>query len=336
MATVTAAATFPVNAPFNTTPSYSGTFIPTIWSSKLLQKFYTATVLGDITNNDYGGEIKNQGDKVIINTIPSLTIRTYAAGTNLTYEVPTPETLEMVIDKGFYFAFQVNDVLAYQASVPLMDTFSNDASEQMKIKTDSTVLYNGALTAGNIVAANKGAAAGVKSGAYNLGTDAAPLEFTAANALTTITALSSVLDEQNIPDSERFLLIDPVTRQVLLNSNLAQAQFMGDSTSVVRNGKIGIIDRFATYVSNNLPRAIAGTDTPWLSGDGSENTITSLGDDRRRVIIAGHKSWLAFATQMTKMETVRNPNDFGDFVRGLQVYGWRAVQPKAAAIAIVK
>lgn len=35
MATITAGATLPVGAPFNTTPAYSGSFIPTLWSSKL-------------------------------------------------------------------------------------------------------------------------------------------------------------------------------------------------------------------------------------------------------------------------------------------------------------
>lgn len=315
--------------------NYSGTFIPTLWSPKLLKKFYTATVLTEISNTDYGGEIKNMGDKIIINTIPTLTINTYTIGTSLTYEVPTPSTIEMAIDKAEYFAFQVSDVLAYQSQPNLMDTFSNDASMQMKIKIDSSTLYNASLTSGNIDSSNKGVTAGAKSGAYNLGADDTPITLTTNNVLQTITSMASVLDEQNIPDTDRFLLIDPVTRQLLLNSNLAQAQFMGDSQSVVRNGRIGGIDRFTVYVSNNLPRAIAGTNTPWLSGNGAENSITSTGDAKRRVLIAGHKSWLAFATQITQMETLQNPNDFGKFVRALQVYGYKAVQPTAAALAVV-
>ena len=34
-------------------PAYSGTFIPEIWSGKLVEKFYDATVFGDIANTDY-------------------------------------------------------------------------------------------------------------------------------------------------------------------------------------------------------------------------------------------------------------------------------------------
>lgn len=335
MANITPNPVYPVNAPFNTTPPYSGTFIPTVWSSKLLAKFYATTVLSAISNTDYGGEIRNQGDKVIINTIPDITIRNYVAGTNLTYEVPTPNTIEMVIDRGKYFAFQVNDVLAYQAQPNLIDVFSDSAAEQMKVGIDAAVLWEGALGAGNIAAANKGANAGVKSGNFNLGTDTAPVEATPANILQILTAMSAVLDEQNVPRTDRAFVIGPADRQVLLNSNLAQAQFMGDATSVLRNGRVGQIDQGSVYLSNQLPYAVGGAST-WTAGDGS-NTGVAAGSstDTRRVILLVQKSWLAFASQITKTETIRNPNDFGDFVRGLQVYGFKAVQPTAAAMAVI-
>lgn len=326
-------AVFPVNAPFNTNPSYSGTFIPTVWSSKLNAKFYAASVYGEIANTDWQGEISGMGDKVIINTAPTLTVANYTAGTTLSYQAPTPSSLELLIDKGKYFAFQINDVLEYQAKPSLLDMFSADAAEQMRIAIDSTVMYN---TIFGAAAANKGATAGAKSSSYNLGTDAAPVTLTAANVVQTVLELASVLDEQNVPESDRYLVIDPATRALLFQSELAKAYSTGDSTSPVRNGKIGAIDRFAVYVSNQLPKAAAGTATPWVSGDGGENSITSTGTVlKRRAIVAGQKSAITFASQITKMETVRNPNDFGDFIRSLNVYGYSVVKPEALAVAIV-
>ena len=132
----------------------------------------------------------------------------------------------------------------------------------------------------------------------------------------------------------RWLVIDPLTRALLMQSNIAQAQFMGDATSPVRNGLIGMIDRFKVYVTNQMPRAIAGSNTPWLSGDGSENSITSASGLKRRAIVAGHKSALTFASQITKMETIRNPNDFGDYIRSLNVYGFKVVKPESLALLI--
>ena len=141
------AAIFPVTGcmaagNLGTTDSYSGKFIPAVWSAKLNEKFYAASVYGDIANTNWQGDIANVGDKVYINTAPTITISNYAAGTTLAYQVPTPDMQEMLIDKGKYFAFQINDVLEYQAKPNLMDMFAADAAEQMRIAIDSTVIYN--------------------------------------------------------------------------------------------------------------------------------------------------------------------------------------------------
>jgi hypothetical protein len=34
------------------------------------------------------------------------------------------------------------------------------------------------------------------------------------------------------------------------------------------------------------------------------------------------------------METVRNPNDFGDYIRSLNVFGYKVVKPEAMALLI--
>lgn len=307
----------------------SGSFIPTLWSAKLNQKFYKSTVFGEIANTSYEGEISGLGDKVVINNRPDITISDYQVGTSLSYQVPAPSTVELPIDRAKYFAFQVNDVVEHQSQPKLMDMFSDDAAMQMKIAIDTSVLLGTATKQGiwnDVPAANQGATAGEISGGYNLGTATAPVTLTANNVLATLTALAGVLDEQNIPETERWLLIDPLTRQILMQSNLAQAQFMGDDKSMVRNGKIGMIDRFTVYVTNNLPKAAATQDYFGAAAAGTA---------KRRLIMAGHKSAVTFASQMTKMETVRNPSDFGDYVRGLNVYGYKTIIPTGLASALV-
>ena len=307
----------------------SGSFIPTLWSAKLNQKFYKSTVFGEIANTSYEGEISGLGDKVVINNRPDITISDYQVGTSLSYQVPAPSTVELPIDRAKYFAFQVNDVVEHQSQPKLMDMFSDDAAMQMKIAIDTSVLLGTATKQGiwnDVPAANQGATAGAISGGYNLGTATAPVTLTASNVLATLTALAAVLDEQNIPETERWLLIDPLTRQILMQSNLAQAQFMGDDKSMVRNGKIGMIDRFTVYVTNNLPKAAATQDYFGAAAAGTA---------KRRLIMAGHKSAVTFASQMTKMETVRNPSDFGDYVRGLNVYGYKTIIPTGLASALV-
>jgi hypothetical protein len=112
-----------------------------------------------------------------------------------------------------------------------------------------------------------------------------------------------------------------------MSSNLAQAQFMGDSTSIQRNGKIGQIDRFTVYVSNLLPAGIPGKN--W---DGVTNETNAL---KRHAMIAGHKSAMSFASQITKVENIPNPTDFGQLVRGLNVYGRAITQASGLTAAVV-
>lgn len=329
MSTITPAAVMAVQSPFNTSPSYSGTFIPTIWSSKLNIKFYAATTFGDISNTNWEGDIKNMGDKVIINNIPTISINSYTIGQSLSYQVPTPNSIELQVDQGFYFGVNVSDVLEFQAQPNLMDIFTTDAANQMKIAIDRECFLNIMNSGNGADAANIGATAGALSSSYALGTDASPVDLTTTvdTVLTTITAMSSVLDEQNVPETDRYLIITPTERQALMSSKLAQAYVTGDSESILRNGKIGRIDRFDIYVSNLLPKAAATYDYFGNSASGTP---------KRHVIFAGHKSALTFASQINKVESIPNPNDFGVLVRGLVVYGRKNVKPTALAMAVIK
>jgi hypothetical protein len=327
------AAVYPVtgSGAFDTTPSYSGAFIPTLWSGKLLAKFYQNTILSEITNTDYEGELKNQGDTVRIRLAPSISIQDYTVGQNLSYEVPTPIYQDMQVNKGKYFGVQVNDVLAYQADMDLMNMFTEDAAKQLKISIENEVFFNSFVTEGP-AAANEGSTAGAISAAYNLGTDLVPVS--GSDVLNTILRMSTALDEQNVPEDGRFLVISPYDRHLLMQSNIAQAYFTGDQSSVVRTGKIGMLDRFNVYVSNLLPKGGAGKSlVAGLSGVASGATLTDA--VARRTMIAGTKQAVSFAMTVDKTEPLRNQTDFGDIVRGLAVYGRKVVKPEALVVAQV-
>lgn len=297
---------FPVSAGH---PQYSGNFIPEIWSGKLIENFYDATVLAAISNTDYEGEIRQYGDTVNIRTTPEITINTYIKGQTLSIEKPNKPKLQLVIDKGEYFACVEDDVDKIQSDIGLMDTWSKDASERMKIKIDQQVL-TGVLP--DIAATNKGANAGAISGNINLGTTAAPVTLNKTNVLDFIVDAGIVLDEANCPEASRFLVIPAKMAGMIKKSDLKDASLSGDGTSILRNGRLGMIDRFTIYVSHNLNVA---------SGKFS--------------IIAGHKYGLTFASQMTNMESLRSETTFGTIIRGLQVYGYKVVKPEALAQGVV-
>src|SRR5215831_759264 len=146
-------------------PAYSGApaggvFIPEIWSGKLIEKFYAATVLAAISNTDYEGEIKNMGDKVKIRTKPTITIRDYTLDQALTVDRPSSTAVELTIDYAKYFNLVLDDIMERQSDMNLMSMWADDASEQLKIVIDTAVLAG--IDAG-IHAKNKGGTAGVIS-----------------------------------------------------------------------------------------------------------------------------------------------------------------------------
>lgn len=297
-------------------PNYSGNFIPEIWSGKLIENFYDATVLAAISNTDYEGEIRSQGDTVNIRTIPNITIRDYVKGQNLVVENPDKPKLQLLIDKGEYFACVEDDIDRVQSDVKLMDMWTKDASEQMKIKIDQRVQTD---VLPDIASGNKGSTAGAQSSAFNLGTTASPLSVTkdgaggTASVVDLIVDLGTVLDEANAPEAGRFLVIPARMAGLIKKSELKDASLAGDTTSVIRNGRLGMVDRFTLYVSHNLK----------VDSGGKYN------------IISGHKMGFTFASQMTEMETIRSETTFGNIVRGLQVYGYKVVKPEALAQAVV-
>lgn len=273
------------------------------------EKFYAATVFGAIANTDYEGEISAMGDKVEIRTVPSLTIRDYEIGGGLTYEKPVSDKVSLLIDKAKYFAFEVNDIDAYQSDIALMDKWSEDGGEQMKIAIDTDIL---ATIYAEVAAENQGATAGKESQAFDLGATGAPVALTKANIVDYLVDLGTVLDEQNLPDTDRWVVLPAWAAGMIKKSELKDASLTGDGTSMLRNGRLGMIDRFTVYASNNVAHVTDAT-------------------DRVANILAGHKSALTFASQMTQMETLPNPEDFGKLIRGLNVYGYKVIKPDAMA-----
>lgn len=303
-------------------PAYSGTFIPEIWSSKLIEKFYASTVLAAISNTDYEGEIKNKGDKVKIRKKPSITIKNYEVDGLLEVERPGANIVELVIDKGKYFNLILDDVMEVQADLNMMNMWSDDAAQQFKIVVDQEVL---ASLIGKADPDNRGQTAGKISHSINLGVTNTPLFVVARNPgpndveiIDLLVRMGQALDEQNVPETGRWVIIPAWISSRIKMSELRDASLTGDGTSILRNGRLGVIDRFTIYVSNLLPHAAA------------------VGLQANEwVIYAGTSHALTFASQINKVETMRSEHTFGQLLRGLQVFGYNVLDGTALVQAIV-
>jgi hypothetical protein len=288
--------------------SASGTYTPEIWSAKTLIKFYTATVFGAITNTDYEGEIKTMGDTVQIRAVPDITIRDYAIGQKLVRTRPTLSKQSLLIDKGKYYSVPINDVEKIQSDLNYVEKWSDDAGRAMAIAIDLAVL---AAIYADANASNKGNTAGYRSSSFTLGATGAPVVLDQDNVLDYTVDMGTVLDEYDVPDDgRRWIVFPPQFCGLVKKSDLKDASLAGDGTSIMRNGRMGMIDRFEIYRSNQLATT---TDTG--------NTITN--------VIFGHPAAVSFASQLTENRYIDNPDDFGKIMEGLQVYGWKTVKSEA-------
>ena len=261
-------------------------FIPEVFSKKLQAKFYAQTMLSEVTTNEYEGEISGLGNKVNIRSVPAVTVADYTG--SLSYADVTSGTIELNIDKAKSYAFKVDDILREQADIDFMNEAANDAAQNMKIAIEQDVFAN------------------VAAGSSLTDVNATPSNLTSSNILGFILDAGQTLDENNIPEDNRYMIISPAAATLLKQSELRQAYLTGDNVSPLRNGFIGTVDRFNMYVSNNLVTASGVT-----SG------------------LYGHPKAIAYASQMTNTESVRLESSFGDGVRGVAVYGYKVVLPTA-------
>jgi hypothetical protein len=301
------AAVYPVAAG---TPSFSGTYTPEVYSGKTLVKFYKTTVFGECTNTDYEGEIKKQGDTVHIRTIPDISISDHAINDEIDYETPEPTKVTLYIDKGKRWAFAIDDIQAMQSDIAYVSKWTDDAGEQLGITIDAAILADIYADAHDD---NAGLTAGGDSGSISMGASGTPLLVDKSDILDFIVDCNTVLDEQSVPESQRFVVLPPIFCGMIKKSDLKDASLTGDGTSVMRNGIIGMIDATMIHKSRNI-------------------NVSSGEHD----VIFGHPCATTFASQLVKNETLKNPKSFGDLIRGLQVYGYEVIKPEALGHAVIK
>ena len=338
----------------------NGNFSPVIYSQKVQQAFRKTSVAESITNSDYFGEIANFGDTVRIIKEPEITVKEYARGVQITPQDLDDEDFSLVVDKANYFAFKVDDIEEAHSHVNFESLASDRAGYRLRDQHDQEVLgylsgfkqsalSTAAGTANDVVSGSKAVStAGSdelltsmklrKDSFCNITTSSAgdhsiPLaaRLPGATALPTATAsplmviarMGRKLDQQYVDSDGRWLVVDPVFVELLKDedSRLLNSDFGG---SGLQGGlAIGQLHGFDVYVSNNLPSVGTGPATT-----GSANQNSNFG-----VIVAGHSSAVASASQITKTESYRDPDSFADIVRGMHLYGRKILRPEAIVTA---
>lgn len=349
---------FPSAAGYGNLPN--GNFSPVIYSKQVQLAFRKSSVVEDITNNDYFGEIANMGDSVKIIKEPEVSVQAYARGTQITAQDLDDEDFTLVVDQANYFAFKIDDIEAAHSHVNFMSMASDRAAYRLRDQYDQDVLgyLSGFQQSAKHVEANTARTTfpGTKAVATagndellasmklsrpsfgNLTTagtvgDSIPLAprlpgataipATTVSPLMVIARMGRLLDQQQVDTNGRWLIVDPVFIEMLKDedSRLLNADFGG---SGLQNGLIiNNLHGFRVYSSSNLPKIGTGAGTVTASAQ-----ATNFG-----VLVGGHDSAVASAQQITKTESYRDPDSFADIVRGMHLYGRKILRPEAIVTA---
>lgn len=267
------------------------TFIPELWSARLLYALDKAHVATNLVNREYQGIIANQGDTVHINSIGAITVKDYTKNTDIADpDALTTTEQTLVIDQCKYFNFQVDDVDNVQAAGDLVDTAMSRAAYSLADVADAYLL--------------KTIAAGAASG-NTVGAASGPIALTAANVYENIVKLRTKLDKANVPNTGRTIVVPPeVYARLLMDDRFAKSDAAAGQSALL-NGEVGRVAGFTVYMSNNV-RTGTGTDTgktPYFEITAQVSTATT------------------YAEQIIKTEAYRLEKRFADAVKGLHVYG---------------
>lgn len=210
-------------------------FIPEVWSKELQIQREANLVMANHVDR-WDDEVKSFGDTIHMPMVANRTALTKVAGTTVAFRASTEGQVVIGITTQAYDADIIEDMAQVQSKYNLMQVYTKKFGYSIAAKVDSDLLGLYASVAQTIGAS-----------ASNVGI-----------GYTNIIRGNRLLDAANAPKEDRFLIVDPIGYEQLLQiTNFVRYDAVGqaDSKNPINNGRIGRvfgIDVFeSTQVANN-------------------------------------------------------------------------------------
>jgi len=256
------------------------------------------SIVANITSGAY--QIDSVGaDTITVIGVTTPTISDYVPGsTTLTYEAITDNKVDIAIDNYKEFSFAVDEAQVAQSTPDYVPAAVIQASKALALTADAHVLglYTQA-DAANIVAA-------VNS----------EIDIVEANVQRTVSLMARTLRDQHVARGDMWLTAPPWFVDKL---SQAVGQRLTDNAELL---SFGMVYNYAGL------KIVETTECPSGLGTGTDESI----------IMAFSSRAIPFVSQINKVESLMNPDAFGELVRGLYVFGADTIFPKELAYASVK
>ena len=293
-------------------------FVPELWSDDVVAAYKQNLVMAGLVSKI--NHVGKRGDVIHIPKPTRGSANAKAVQTQVTLNQNNSSEILVNINRHFEYSIIIEDILAVQALASLRRFHTDDAGYALAKQVDTDLIQLGRGVQGGDGTNNytAGVIGGDGSTAY---TSAVPnaTDLTDAGIRRAI----QTLDDNDVPMSNRYLLITPGQKNVLLGINrFTEQAFVGEvgQGNSIRNGRVGDIYGVDVYVSTNADTASGNS-----AGGGAAD----------RVNLLFHKDAFVLAEQMSVRTQAQYKQEWlGTLLTADTIYGVAELRNEAA-VALV-
>lgn len=296
----------------NTTVTTAANYIPEVWSLEVIAAYKANNVMRNrVTLFNHN---KKKGDTINVPKFTRSLAVAKAAGSQVTLAAPTHGVVQISLNKHFEHSKLLEDIVAIQAMDTLRQAYTDDAGYALSRQVDfdlhvlGTGFQGGTLDAtpgtpdANTLTYGTGAVIGSDGSTAWSATGAGN------GAHLTDAGIRRILrnmDDDNLPMSDRTIVVPPVEKEILLGIPRFTEQAFQGSGAPISNGKLGDIYGVPVFVSTNCG-----------------NTTNTSTTTAYRACLFFHKSAIALAEQMSvRTQTQYKQEYLADLFTADMIYG---------------
>lgn len=158
----------------------------------------------------------------------------------------------------FEYSRLIEDIGEVHSLASMRKFYTDDAGYALAVKKDTTI-FEAARTLNGGDGANEWTGAVIAGDGTTAFVDAAGNANATAITDAGIRRVIQVLDDNDIPMTDRFLVIPPVARRIMMGlARFTEQAFVGDGKTI-RNGKLGDVYGVSVHVTSNCPTPTLAT-----------------------------------------------------------------------------
>jgi hypothetical protein len=266
----------------------------TRWSANVKVEAQEQSIAASVANLAWQAEAVGAKTIKIIG-VGTPTIATYVPGDGLTYEALTDNEVDLNLSVFKEFSFSVNELEQAQSTPDYVPAALTKAGRALALEADKDLFLN--YTNASIPAGNK------------IGSVGSSVSIVEANVLRTVATMAQKLRENHVPRDEAWLVVPP---WFMTKLQQAAQSVLQENTEVF---EFGVVYKYAGLnIVESTELAAVGTDS-----------------DEYQIMAFSQRA-IAHAATIQKIESLMNPEDFGELVRGLYAFGSEVVYPAEVVV----